>query len=116
MTRRDGKMACPPWLAGDMRHVRSGDAVVRFDDRIPQGTHQVVDAAVLVEVLQGADDDLAGHLAGRVPAHAVGDREQPGAGVHRVLVVASHQPPVGTDGVPQGQRHRRLTSGGRCDS
>ena len=58
------------------------------DDRLAQRAEQVADAAVLVQGLERADDDLAGDLAGRVAAHAVGDREQPGPGVHRVLVVA----------------------------
>ena len=65
---------------------------------------QVAGGRVVVQVLEGGDDDLAGDVAGRVAAHAVGDGEQPGAGVDRVLVVAADQAAVGARRIP-GERH-----------
>ena len=41
------------------------------------------------------DGDLAGDLAGLVPAHAVGDAEDHRLGDERVLVAGAHQTDVG---------------------
>jgi hypothetical protein len=72
------------------------DAAVGLGDGVAQRAHEVADAAVFVQRLHRADDDLAGDLACRVPAHAVGDREQPRSCVHGVLVVAAYQTEVRT--------------------
>ena len=82
-----------------------GNALVGVLDRSPQLGQQVTYGTVLVEALQRGDGDLAGHLAGGVPAHAVGDGEQPGSGVHRVLVVPAHQPTIRAHRIPQSQSH-----------
>ena len=72
---------------------------------------------VVVEVRERGDDDLAGDLAGRVAAHAVGDGEQPGPGVDRVLVVAADQAAVGARGVAQARSaHRTQLQHGLADA
>ena len=63
------------------------------------------DGRVVVQVLEGGDDHLAGDVAGRVAAHAVGDGEQPGPGVDRVLVVAADQAAVGAGRVAEDEGH-----------
>ena len=73
-----------------------------------QPVEQVAAGRVLVEARPAtptATDD--GHLAGGVPAHAVGDDEQPRPGVPGVLVDLPEQPDVGAGGVAQRERHRR---------
>ena len=80
--------------------------VVRRRGRVPQRGDEVVDRPVLVQVRERGDDHVARHLARRVPAHAVGQRQQPWPGVHRVLVVGAHQPAVGPHRVPEGHGHR----------
>jgi hypothetical protein len=84
---------------------RVGDPVIRLDDGVAQHAHQVVDAPILVQRLEGADDDLARHLARRVPAHAVGDRQQPRSGVDGVLVVVADEAQIGPDRVTQVEGH-----------
>ena len=76
-----------------------------LEDRLAQRLQQVAGGGVVVEVLEGGDDDLAGDVAGRVAAHAVGDGQQPGPGVDRVLVVAADQAAVGARRIPQDERH-----------
>ena len=87
-----------------------GYAVVGVHDGVAQRTHEVVDAAVLVERFERADDDLAGDLAGGVTAHAVGDREQPRAGVDRVLVVVADEALVRAHRVAQVEGHGYVTA------
>ena len=74
------------------------------------------DGRVVVQVLEGGDDDLAGDVAGRVAAHAVGDGEQPGPGVDRVLVVAADEAAVGSRAIPEDERHETQLQGGLADA
>ena len=88
-----------------------------LEDRLAQRLQQVAGGGVVVQVLEGGDDHLAGDVAGRVAAHAVGDREQPGPGVHRVLVVAADQAAVGPRGVPRTSvMYAAPVPSGRCGS
>ena len=57
-------------------------------DGAAQRVDQRVTGHVLVERRHGADDDVAGDVTGGHAAHAVGDGEQPRAGVDGVLVAA----------------------------
>ncbi len=68
---------------------------------------QVAAGLVVVEVRQRGDHQLRRDFTGRVSAHAVGQRQQPGAGVDGILVVGAHQTAVAAGGVPQNQAHRR---------
>ena len=72
---------------------------------LAQGGQQVGAGGVLVEGRERGDSDRAGDLSGGVPAHPVGDREQPGAGVDAVLVPGTQQPDVRQRGVAQRQGH-----------
>ena len=62
---------------------------------------------VVVEVCQRGDHQLGGHLAGRVPAHAVGQGEQPRARVDGVLIVGAHQAAVAAGGIAKDEGHGR---------
>ncbi len=88
---------------------RLGDARVGVLDGTAQFGEQVRDGAVLVETFHCRDGDLAGHLARGVAAHAVGDSQQAGTRVDRVLVVAAHQSTVRAHGVAQREGHRATT-------
>ncbi len=68
---------------------------------------QVAAGLVVVEVGQRGDHQLRGDLAGGVAAHAVGQRQQPRAGVHRVLVVGADQAAVAARRVSKDQCHGR---------
>ena len=78
-----------------------GDGGVALVDRGVERVEQVTAGLVVVEVSQRGDDELAGHLTRGMAAHAVGQREQPGTGVHRVLVVGSDQSTVASSRVAQ---------------
>ena len=78
---------------------------VGTDGGLAQGGQQVGAGGVLVEGRERGDSDRAGNLSGGVPAHPVGDREQPGAGVDAVLVPGTQQPDVRQRGVAQRQGH-----------
>ena len=84
-----------------------GDGRVAFVDRVVELAQQVAAGLVVVEVGQRGDHQLGGHLAGGVPAHAVGQREQPGAGVDRVFVVGAHQAAVAAGGIAKDKGHGR---------
>src|SRR5262249_3353092 len=84
-----------------------GDGAVARLDRLAQLAEQVVAGLVVVQWGQGGDDDLAGDLARRVTAHAVGHGEQAGTRVHGILVVGSHQAAIAAGYVLQNQRHER---------
>ena len=62
---------------------------------------------VVVERLHGLDDEVAGYFAGRVPAHAVGEREQTGTRVDGVLVVGADEAAVTARDVLQDEGHGR---------
>src|SRR5690606_13080041 len=62
---------------------------------------------VVVQRSQRGNDHLAGHLTGRVPAHAVRDGEQAWSGVHRVLVVRTDQASVTAGRVAKNKGHGR---------
>ena len=57
------------------------------------------------QLVQDPDDDLARHLAGGQPAHAVGHRHQAVTGEGGVLVVGPDQADVVEDGRAEDQRH-----------
>ena len=75
--------------------------------RIVELAQQIAAGLVVVEVGQRGDHQLGGHLAGGVPAHAVGERQQPGTGVDGVLVVGADQAAVAAGGVAEDQCHGR---------
>ena len=87
----------------DMR----GDRGVALVDGVVELAEQVAAGLVVVEMGQRGDHQLRGHLAGGVAAHAVGQRQQPGTGVHRVLVVGAHQAAVAARCVSQNECHGR---------
>ncbi|CAM2964381.1 hypothetical protein RHDE110596_09325 [Prescottella defluvii] len=68
---------------------------------------QVLAGLVVVEVRQRRDHQLRCDLTGRVPAHAVGEREQPGTGVHGVFVVGADETAVAAGRVAENQGHGR---------
>ena len=72
-------------------------------DRVVEGVQQLAARHVGVQRPQRLDDGGAGHLAGRVTAHPVGHREQPGSGVRGVLVALTNQSGVGPHRVADGE-------------
>ena len=76
-------------------------------DGAAQRVDQGVAGDVLVERRHGADDDVAGDVTGGHAAHAVGDGEQPRAGVDGILVSVSDQTAVAVGRIAQGQSHGR---------
>ena len=80
-------------------HV-GGDALVALIHRAFQHGDQ---AAALIRLVQergiqgaqGVHQEAAGHLAGRVATHAVGQRQQARARVGGVLIIRAHQSAVG---------------------
>ena len=64
-------------------------------DRIGQRADQVGAGILRVERGDRLDRGRAGHLAGRVAAHAIGHRKQVRAGVRRVLVPLSEETDIG---------------------
>ena len=89
-------------------HLAEG--VVGLLHRGLQRRRQLVVGWPLVERGDVLDDEPARHLAGRVAAHPVGDREQARPGVHRVLVAVAEQADVAARAEAQGQRHERSSS------
>ena len=81
-----------------------GDGVVARVGGVLELAQQVAAGLVVVERGQRGDDHLGGDLARGVPAHAVGEREQPGPGVDRVLVVGPDQAAVAAGRVAQDER------------
>ena len=80
---------------------------VRVGDGVGQRLQLVDPGHVGVQRRERRDRDRAGDLAGRVPAHAVGDGEQVRARVRGVLVTFAQQADVGPDRVPECNRHLR---------
>ena len=83
------------------------------DGRIP-GAHRGVELGervatglVVVEVGQRGNYQLGSDFTGGVPAHAVGQRQQPRTGVHRVFVVGAHQADIAARRIAQRQSHGR---------
>jgi hypothetical protein len=73
------------------------DALVRRGDGVRQGlvgVHVLWRGPRPIEDGERLDGDGAGHLASGMPAHAVGDDQEPGPRVAGVLVALSHQPNV----------------------
>ncbi len=68
---------------------------------------------LVVQRGQVCHGDRGRDVTARVPAHPVGDDQQVGPGVGRVLVVRPHESHVGPGGVAQRDRHRltRFTAG-----
>ena len=56
---------------------------------------------------EGGDHQLRRDLTGRVAAHAVGQRQQAGTGVHGVFVVGADQAAVAAGGVAEDEGHGR---------
>lgn len=73
--------------------------------RVVQQGEQVGAGYVLVQPDDRTEHLGGGDLAGRRPAHAVGDRQQPRAGVAGVLVPLPDQPLVGSGGEAQHETH-----------
>ena len=71
-------------------------------DRVGQRADQVGTGVLRVERSDRGDGGRAGHLAGRVPAHAIGYRKQVRAGVRRVLVPLSEETDIGPYRVSEG--------------
>ena len=84
-----------------------GDGRVAAVGRAVECGEQISAGLVVVECAQCLDDQLAGHFARRVSAHAVGECEKSGAGVERVLVVRADQPTIAPRDVAQHQCHGR---------
>ena len=82
-------------------------AAVAGAHRVVELGQQIAAGLVVVEVGQRGDHQLGGHLAGGVTAHAVGQRQQPRAGVDRVFVVGAYQAAIAARGVSQDQGHGR---------
>ena len=82
-----------------------GDRRVALADRGVELGEQVAAGLVVVEMGQRGDHQLGGHLACGVPAHAVGQRQQACAGVHRVLVVGADQAAVAARGITKNEGH-----------
>ena len=68
---------------------------------------QIATGFVVVEVGQRGNYQLRSDFTGRVPTHAVGKRQQPRAGVHRVFVVGTHQADIAAGRIAQDQSHGR---------
>ena len=83
------------------------DGLVALAYRALQFAQQVAAWLVVVQWRQRGDHQLGGHLAGGMPAHPVGQGQQPRPGVHRVLIVRAHQAAVAAGGVSQGEGHGR---------
>ncbi|CAM3805435.1 hypothetical protein MYFR107205_27470 [Mycolicibacterium frederiksbergense] len=87
-------------------HV-GGDGRVALVYRHIELVEQVPAGLVVIEMGERGDHQLGGHLTGGVPAHAVGQSQQPGTGVHRVLVVGAHQTAVAACCISEHQCHGR---------
>ena len=72
-----------------------------------QLAEQITAGLIVIEMCQRGDHQLGGNFAGGVPAHAVGEGEQPGARIHRVLVVGADESAIASGGVAQCQGHGR---------
>ena len=101
-----GECGAHPVEFGRPLHLVGDGGVAAGNGRF-ELAEQVTAGFVVVERLQGLDDELAGDLAGRVSAHAVGEREQTRARVHGVLVVGADQPAVTPRDVAQDEGHGR---------
>ena len=84
-----------------------GDRRVALVHRRVELAEQVAAGLVVVEVCQRGDHQLGGDLAGGVAAHAVGERQQSRAGVHRVFVVGADQAAIAACGVAEDKCHGR---------
>ncbi len=129
-----GQFAVAQQIAAGVANVDQAESVAREQDRGQRGAHalefglgihvggdgrvalvhsvvefgeQIATGLVVVEVGQRGDHELGGHLAGGVPAHPVGQGQQPWTGIDRVFVVGAHQAAVTAGGVAQYERHGR---------
>ena len=84
-----------------------GDGRVALVHRGVELAEQVAARLVVVEMGERGDHQLRGDLARGVATHAVGEGEQPRAGVHRVLIVGSDQAAVAARRVTEGEGHGR---------
>ncbi len=84
-----------------------GDRGVALVDGLVELAEEVTTRLVVVEVRERGDHQLGGDLARGVTAHAVGQGQQPGAGVDRVFVVGADQAAVAARRVAEDERHGR---------
>ena len=84
-----------------------GDGGVAFARRCCELAEQIVTRLVVVEMRQRSDHQLRGDLAGGMTTHAIGERKQARAGVHRILVVRTDQTAVTSGRIAQYQGHGR---------
>ncbi len=84
-----------------------GDRRVAVPDRRVELGEQITAGLVVVEMRECGDHQLGRHLTRRVTTHAVGQRQQARARVHRVLVVGADQPAVAARGVTKHECHGR---------
>ena len=89
-----GERGAHPVAGGVLADALRQRGVGLIGDHAQQCEHVIV-ARVGVQGAQVVDHQLRGDLAGCVAAHAVGKRQQVGARVGGVLIVAAHQTPVG---------------------
>jgi hypothetical protein len=86
-------------------HLLQGDVGVGY--RRGQRIQQVAIRHLMVEPGERGNGHGTGYLARRMTAHAIGDGEQAGARVRRVLVSFSEEPDVGADRVAECKCHLR---------
>jgi len=84
-----------------------GDRLIPVLGGLTQLTQQVVTGLIVIQRDQCGDHQFGRHLTGGVAAHAVGEGQQPRAGINRVLVVLSNQAAVTAGGVAKDEGHER---------
>ena len=84
-----------------------GDGVVALAGGGLELAEQVFAGLVVVEMREGGDHQLRRDLTGRVAAHAVGERQQAGAGVHGIFVVGADKTTVAAGRVAENKGHGR---------
>ena len=86
------------------------EVVVRRLDGGREHLEQVAAGVVVVELGEGGDDRRAGHLAGGVTAHPVGDSASREPAYAESSLPSRTIADVGPHRVAQSQRHRRSSS------
>ncbi len=95
----------PPMDGSATDHVVQD--LVGVGHRVDRAICKLARGHVVVEVGQRGDGHGAGHLAGGVAAHAVGDGEQARSGVGRVLVSLTEEAYVRADCIAEFECHLR---------
>ena len=91
---------------GGAFHLR-GDRLVAGAGGALEGAEKVTAGFVGVEGAECFDDELAGHFARGVTAHAVGEGEQTRTGVRGILVVGADEAAVASREIAQDKGHGR---------